>query len=230
MGPLRTLGGPLAAPDATAATAPVAQAPTPRPKNQVDVMFGASYWNDLGDLDTSGGIVPNAVGDFDSWGWAFDFGYDRVVWSNRDVDMSVGIESGWSTFASDGRGFSGGASDISSSMWYLTPAMRWHFPLSRQATLIAGVGAGYYGFSIDEVSTYYYGWYYGYDARTLNQDDAFGGFASVAFDFDLAPGAAIRLDNKVHIVEFDGVDTLLPNESSVDGPIWTIEIGFAYKF
>ncbi len=194
-------------------------------------MFGASYWDDLGGLDTSGaGFVPNAIGDFDSWGFAFDFGYDRIVSSNRDFDWSVGIESGWSTFDGDGRGYYSSSSDISSSMWYLAPATRFHFPLSPRTTLIAGIGAGYYGFSIDEISTYYYDWWYSYDSRTLNQDDAFGGFASVAFDFDMAPGAAFRLDNKVHFVHFDGLDALLPNESSVDGPIWTVEFGFVFKF
>src|SRR5688572_16979978 len=84
------------------APAPVAAS---RGQNHFDLMFGGSYWSDLGGLDTTGaGPLPGAIGDFDSGGWAFDMGYDRVVWSRRDVDWSVGIETGWSTFDSDSIG------------------------------------------------------------------------------------------------------------------------------
>jgi hypothetical protein len=230
--------GPPAVLAASAAThqdpAPM-PAPAPRPaghrgQNHIDLMFGGSYWSDFGDLDTSGaGPLPGAIGDFDSGGWAFDFGYDRVVWSGRDLDWSVGVETGWSTFDSDSIGYYHPYSSITGTMWYLAPATHWHFELSRNTTLVAGVGAGYYGFSIDELSTYYYGWWWGYDSHTLNQDDAFGGFASVAIDFEMA-GGALRFENKLHYVEFGGLDALLPNESSVSGPIWTFEIGYAFKF
>ncbi|HEX5053256.1 MAG TPA: hypothetical protein VFZ65_15885 [Planctomycetota bacterium] len=216
-------------PDVAATQAP--PGPAARAMNQLDLCIGGSYWSNLGDLDTNGaGIVPGAIGEFDTWGWALDLGYDHVVMRNRNFDWSLGLETGWSTFESNGRGVYSPSSDVTASMWYIAPATRWHFPLSPRSMVIAGVGVGYYGFAIDEVSTYYYGWWYGYDSRTLNEDGTIGGFASVAFDYDVAPGAALRLDNKVHFVHYEGLNSLLPNESSVDGPIWTFELGIVIKF
>ena len=57
-----------------------------RPKNYLDVMIGASYWDDLGSLDPTGvGPVPGRFGRFDDWGFAFDMGYDRVIESKLGV-------------------------------------------------------------------------------------------------------------------------------------------------
>ncbi len=234
-------GGPLFAPDSpytiVAASVPTRQPAAPvqstgrGPKNQFDVMIGGSYWDGIGDLDTSTSGPPfGSIGDFDSLGWAFDLGYDRVVWTNRAVDWSLGLETGWSTFESNSSGYYTPNSDITGNMWYLAPASRWHFELTPQTALVAGIGAGYYGFSIEELSTYYYGYWWGYDSRTLSQDDEFGAFASLAFDFAMSPGSAFRIENKLHFVDFDGLDSLLTNESSVNGPIWTFEVGYVFKF
>lgn len=219
--------------DAAVAAAPATPRPQGRPeaKNQFDVMFGASWWDDLGDIDaSSSGPILGTIGDFDSWGWAFDLGYDRVVFSGRDVDVSVGLETGWSTFYNDGYGYYAQYSEITGNMWYIAPAVRWHFELSPAVSLIAGLGAGYYGFSIDELTTYYYGWWWGYDSRTIADDGALGGFASLAFDFHTSPNGAFRLENKLHYVEFDGLDSVLTSQDSVHGPIWNIEIGYVFRF
>jgi hypothetical protein len=202
----------------------------PRPLNHLDIMFGGSMWNDLGNLDPRGVGPPGHFGDFDDWGFAFDMGYDRVISGNEHGDFTLGLEFGWSTFENDGSGLISPYSEITASMFYVTPVVRWMWHLSRIVTITPGFGAGYYGFSIDEYDTYYYGWYWGYSGRTLNQDSAFGGFASLATDFHMSPTSAIRIDNKFHFVEFEGLDSLMPLADDVDGPIYTLEIGFVFSF
>jgi hypothetical protein len=202
-----------------------------RPSNYVDFMLGASYWNGLGNLDPTGVTpIPGGFGDFDRWGFAFDMGYDRVIKRGTKADWTLGLELGWSTFENDGNGLATPYSTISSSFFYVAPVTRLLWHVSPTVTVSPGVGAGYYAFSIDEYDTYYYGWWWGYSGRTLNQDSAFGGFASLGVDFHLSPANAIRIDNKVHFVEFDGLESLMPNETTVRGPIWTIEIGFVLAF
>jgi hypothetical protein len=231
---------PAAADQLFASTAPATrQDPMPlvhepavrRPQNHLDIMFGASWWDELGDLDPTGvSPVPGRFGRFDDWGFAFDMGFDRVVASNERSDLTLGLEVGWSTFENDGSGLTSPYSDITASMVYITPAVRWMLHLSRIVTIVPGIGAGYYGFSIDEYETYYYGYWWGYSARTLNQDSAFGGFASLACDFHLSPTSAIRIDNKFHLVDFDGLQSLMPREDDVGGPIYTLEAGFVFSF
>ena len=138
--------------------------------------------------------------------------------------------AGWTTFESNSVCYYTPYSYITGNMWYVAPALRCHFEMSRSATMVVGIGAGYYGFAIDELTTYYYGWWWGYDSRTLSRDDAFGGFASVALDLGLSPNGGLRVESKVHFVEFNGIDSVLPNESSVSGPIWSFEIGYVFKF
>lgn len=221
----------VVAPPMPAPPLPLETLPAERPRNYVDFMFGASYWGGLGDLDPSGvSPVPGQFTDFDKWGFAFDIGYDRVVASGAHSDWTLGLELGWNTFDNDGSGLASPYSDITAGMFYITPVTRWLLHLSDTVTIAPGVGAGYYGFSVVETETYYYGWWWGYASRTLNQDSAFGGFVSLGLDFHLNEAAILRIDNKLHFVEFDGLQSLLPNETRVDGPIYTLEIGFALAF
>lgn len=214
-----------------AAEAVPSQAAYWRPMNYFDFMLGASYWDDLGSLDPTGvSPFPGRFGDFDRWGFAFDFGYDRVVWHDEKNAITVGIESGWSSFANDGSGLTSPYSDISATLFYLTPAVRWRRQLSPSVTISPGIGAGYYSLSIDEYESYYYGWWWGYSSRTLYDDSTFGGFLSLGFDFHINPSAAIRVDNKLHFVSFDGLQNLMPRETGVDGPIYTLEVGFVLAF
>ena len=228
------LRGAVAAPnpgDAALASSPARQEPAMRrrPMNYFDISFGASYWDDLGDLDPSGTFpIPGRFGTFDSWGSAFDIGYDRVISDDGRSAVSLGIESGWSTFDNNGSGLSSPYSDISATMFYIAPVVRWHNDLGPAVTVSPGIGIGYYGLSIDEYETYYYGWWYGYDTRTLYDDSTIGGFVSLAFDFRLGSSSAIRIDNKFHFAEFNGLEQLMPNESSVSGSIYTIGIGFVF--
>jgi hypothetical protein len=108
--------------------------------------------------------------------------------------------------------------------------VRWRHDLSSAVTVSPGVGLGYYSLSIDEYETYYYGWWWGYDTRTLYDDSALGGFVSLAVDFKTSAWGAFRIDNKLHFAEFDNLDNLTPNESNVHGPIYTLAIGFVYGF
>jgi hypothetical protein len=213
------------------ATTPPHQMGLPRPRNYVDFMMGASYWDHLGSLDPTGvSPIPGAYGDFDRWSFAFDMGYDRVVARGDRTDLALGLEMGWSTFENDGAGLVSPSTTISSSFFYIAPVTRLLWHVSPTVTVSPGIGAGYYALHIDEYDTYYYGWWWGYSGRTLNEDSAFGGFASLAVDFHLSPTNAIRFDNKVHFVEFDGLESLYPNETKVRGPIWTIELGFVLAF
>jgi hypothetical protein len=200
-------------------------------RNYFDFMLGASYWGNLGGLDPTGvSVIPGAYQDFDRLGFAFDIGYDRVIASGQQTDWTLGIETGWSSFENDGSGLTSPYSDINASMYYVAPATRLLVHVSPTVTVSPGVGLGYYGFAIDELQSYYYGWWWGYDSRTLNQDSSLGGFVSLALDFNTSPTGAIRLDTKAHFVDFGGLQSLYPNETSVTGPIWNVELGFVVKF
>jgi hypothetical protein len=201
-----------------------------RPSSYFNIMFGTSYWDDLGDLDTAGTFpVPGVFGDFDDWGSAFSLGFDGEVWDRAEDSVTIGIETGWCTFDNHGGGTTP-YSDIAASLSYIAPVVRWRHDLSSAVTVSPGVGLGYYSLSIDEYETYYYGWWWGYDTRTLYDDSALGGFVSLAVDFKTSAWGAFRIDNKLHFAEFDNLDNLTPNESNVHGPIYTLAIGFVYGF
>lgn len=232
LAPVYTAGrSAAAAPGPGALRASPAPAVRERPRNHLDLMLGGSYWNDLGSLDPTGvGPVPGRFDDFDRWGFAFDMGYDRVVERAERADWTLGLELGFVSWHNDGTGLTTPFSDITADMVYFAPTTRVMMQLSPWVTLSPGIGAGYYGLRIEEYEHYYYGWWSATDSRSLNRDGTFGGFASLALDFHASPVSAIRLENKLHFVRFDGLEALYPNETSVEGPIWTLELGLVVRF
>ena len=215
--------GPLGLP----AEAATPQFPRSTLQNRFVFEVGGAYWNELGSLSTAGsGFSPDQFAGFDRWGFNFDFSYEHQARIDRGNELTVGLEFGFSTFRNDGQGVFGDTS-IDANQFRITPTAHLYFPVGDGVLLAPSVGIGAYYLGVFE-NDYYYGWWY--NGHKLHDEWALGGFVGLNLDIEVGPSTDLRIDNRLHYAEFGRVDSLLPAQSSLDGPIYIIEIGIVTRF
>lgn len=179
--------------------------------------FGFGLWEGQQDLD------PAGTGEFDAGPVTFEFGGDYRVADWDTTDLYVGLDLGIMTTESDIEGqFTSPTSDLG----YILPSLALYFGASDSRRL--NVRAGYGRYSVE-----YSEWV---DLTSLNRsfsETAFGGFVGAGVDFPLQAGSgrhSITLDTRLHFVDFGEVVRLGPDTGNVAGPIWTIQLGWGWRF
>jgi hypothetical protein len=179
--------------------------------------FGFGLWESQQNLD------PVGIGDFDAGPAVFEIGADFRLAEWGNLDLYLGLDGGLMTTESDIPGqFTSPTSDAS----YLAPSLALYVGEFAAPRLNLRAGAGRYTVEFSE-------WI---DTTSLNRtfrESTFGAFAGVGLDLPLQIGSglnSISLDSRVHFVDFGEVERLGPNNGHLEGPIWTIQLGWARRF
>lgn len=179
--------------------------------------FGLGLWPAQESLDSG------TSGEFDAGPLVLEFGGDYRIAKWGDHDLYLGLDAGLMSTQSDIPGrFTSPTSDVS----YFLPS----FALYRgdydapRLNLRAGVGRYRVEFSelVDTTSI----------NRTFSASE-FGYFVGLGIDFPLSVGSglnSITLESRAHFVDFGEVERLGSLSQNLNGPIWTLQIGWSRRF
>ena len=179
--------------------------------------LGFGLWESQHNLD------PAGPGEFDEGPVTFEIGGDVRLADWDSMDLFLGIDAGIMTTESDIEGqFTSPTSDLG----YLLPSLALYFGDVERPRLNLRAGFGRYSVEYSE-------WL---DLTSLNRsfsEASFGGFVGAGVDFPLQFGSgrhSITLDTRTHFVDFGDVTRLGPDAGKLEGPIWTVQLGWAVRF
>ncbi len=192
--------------------------------------LGAAYWPGLGDVDPgSAGFDPEEFDAFDKWGVALNVGYEGRIADGRLGSLWLGGQLSIASFENDstfpvvtlpsGNTLDG---DYTADLLTVTPTLTWRADLRTGVDGFVRGGAGYYRLALNESYDLYY--------DDIDDDEAFGGFVGLGLDIRLTEQVSLRLENQVHFVELDAFPDVLPEEDTVDAPIYFFGAGVSYRF
>lgn len=190
-------------------------------RGRVGISLGLGLWPDVGDLR------PFLGGSFDDAGAAVDLAFHWPVARLGAATVLAGGNVGGVFHDSSVRGVQEGE-DLQASAVYLVPSLKLAFgePGGRQFYVDAGVG--YYGAAIDEQED---DCFFSCDIYEYYDDEALGGFLGVSLDMPLGArtsGFYVTADVRAHFVDFDN-PVELDSDSSLGGPIYTLQVGLAWR-
>jgi hypothetical protein len=199
------------------ASAQTAEAPE---RGRIAATFGFSQWSDAGD------IQPFPGADFDEAGFALDLAFHWPVGQLGSATVLAGANIGGFFHGSNIPGIEEGE-DLEASVVYLTPSVKVAFgePGGRRFYIDAGVG--YYGASIDELEE---DCFFSCDIYEYYDDDALGGYVGLSADFPFGSrvgGFRLTTSAEVHFVDFDA-PVELDSDATLDGPVYTLQVGLAW--
>lgn len=218
-------------------TAPAAYAheeagPPPRTPTLLVFALGPVYWPGVHDLDPSASPFANELGRFHTWGLALEFAYQRRVARWGGVDVLLGGDLGLfsNTSNADFDAFIhpfGGSIDgrITSRGLFLTPSVRFVPGGTQHWRFSFGAGAGLYDVDFTEILDGFF------EGAELFGETSFGGYLSFGADRRLwveRPRWRLRLETKVHFVDFGSTDRYAPGAGDLSGPINMLLIGFVW--
>ena len=192
--------------------------------------LGAAYWPGLGDVDPgSAGFDPDEFGAFDDWGVSLTLGYEGRVAELPVGSLWLGGLFSFASFENDssfpvitlpsGNTLDG---DYTADLLMVTPTVTYRADLFTGVDGFLRGGAGYYRLALNESYDIYY--------DDVDDDDAFGGFVGLGLDIRVAEQIAVRIENQVHFVDLEPFPNVLPDESTVDDPIYFLTIGASFRF
>ncbi len=207
---------------------------TPPPRTPTLLVFGLGpvYWPGVHDLDPSGSPFANELGRFHTWGFAVEFACQRRMARWGGVDVLVGGDLG--VFANESnsefRAFIhpfGGPVDgqITARGLFLTPSVRFVPGGTQNWRFALGAGAGWYDVDFTEILDGFF------EGAELFSESSFGGYVSFGADRRLwveRPRWRLRLEAKVHFVDFGSTDRYAPGAGDLSGPINTLLFGFVW--
>ncbi len=214
-------------------TATLADPPnTARRPNLLIFGLGATYWPGAHDLDPAGSPFASELGRFHTWGFNFEFGYQRRVAQWGGTTVLVGGDFG--VFGNENSrdldvvllpfGNTVDGSLLARGL-YLTPSVRFVFSGSARWRFFAGAGLGYYEADIAQVLDD------GFEADELTSESDLGGYLSLGFDRRLwskRPNWRLRVETKTHFADFGATDRYAPGAGDLDGPIQTVTFGIVW--
>lgn len=206
--------------------------PPPRTPNLLVFGLGPVYWPGVHDLDPSGSPYASELGRFHTWGFGLEFAYQRRVARPGGVDLllggDIGLFSNESSAEFDAYIYPfGGTVDgqLYSRGLFLTPSIRFVPGGTQHWRFSFGAGAGFYMVDFTELLDGFF------EANELFSESSFGGYLSVGADRRLSqdrPRWRLRLETKVHFVDFGSADSYAPGAGDLTGPIDTLLIGFVW--
>lgn len=196
------------------------------------IAAGFDIWDDLNELR------PQAPGQFNSGGLVIDF---AAHWRMKRWGSNALL------FGFDVGGFSHDSDvfhvreDVVSRGLYLTPSVKWQLGPSSGPRYSVDIGFGYYIVDITEVESYrVYGYYCCYSEEQLWEDSSLGGFIGATIDFGAAArrrGGGFTMGAKIHWLDLGTVRdesrfgpprTLGPNAGRLQGPVYSMQFGYAF--
>jgi hypothetical protein len=233
-----------AVPDSSIATS-VSHTTYKKPtKNLFTLALGGAVWPSLSnkDLRTSG---TTSSGHLSSVGFAFETAYHRHIAHWERGDLYLGPEFGAFIFnnqnsdnptqPSTGQLIQGA---LDASVFYAGPSIKFMMGEGRFKYFL-GAGGGYYHLDLSESNEIprppctNYG-PCSQTSRSLNKG-TIGGYVSlgvdlIAFDTQTGWNWRVRLEDKIHLVNFGSLDRFSPGAGTLSGPINVIQVGVVAGF
>jgi hypothetical protein len=201
---------------------------TPEPRTPSTLAFGigVSYWPDVHDLDPAQSPFADQLGLFHTWGFELELGYHRRVARTAGTDLMLGVDFGVLSHENsrdlDAILFPSGVvidGTLAANVLFLTPSVRWVVAGSSKWRFFVGGGVGYYDVEFSQFLED------SFESDELFDESALGGYACAGFDRRLSAKSArwrLRIENKVHFVDFGSTDSYAPGAGELEGPISTI--------
>ena len=214
------------------------------PRNLFALAMGAGYWPNLHKVQPDPSVFdPNVFGRPNTWGINVDLAYHRQVAHWRDKDLFLGVDLGFlineneKTFRE--RDMDSGTirttreARLLSSLFYLTPSAKLMFGPPGSWRWFAGGGLGLYGVELavkDEVGAEVERF-----VEKKVEKTAFGGYVSIGTDIPVFRSQSgwefrLRLEDKLHHVDFGNLGPFAPGSGDLAGPINMIQFGLVAGF
>ena len=213
-------------------------------KNLFSLALGGALWPSLGnkDFETSG---PKGSGQLSSAGLAFETAYQRHMAHWEQGDLYLGAEFGAfilnnknsdnTTHPSTGQPIKG---DLDARAFYAGPSIKFMMGEGRFKYFL-GAGSGYYHLDLTESEEVprppctNYG-PCSHTNRSLSKG-TIGGYVSLGVDVVAVTTQSgwewrVRLEDKIHLVNFGSLDSFSPGAGNLSGPINVIQIGVVTGF
>lgn len=214
-------------------------------KNLSTLALGGALWPSLGNKEFGTTSAATHPGHVSSGGLAFEIAYHRHIahWERGNLYLGAEFgafifnnkESGETPQSSTGQPIKG---DLDARVWYVGPSIKFMMGEGRFKYFL-GAGGGYYQFDLSEsdeiprppctnlgpcFET----------KRSLNRS-AMGGYGSlgvdwVAFHTESGWEWRLRLEDKIHLVNFGRLDSFSPGAGHLSGPINVIQVGVVAGF
>jgi hypothetical protein len=214
-------------------------------KNLTTVALGGALWPSLGNKEFGTTSASTQPGHVSSVGLAFESAYHRRIAHWKLGNLYLGAEFGGFTFnnkdsvdssqPSTGQPIKG---DLDARVWYAGPSIKFMMGEGRFKYFL-GAGGGYYRLDLTESDEIPQPTCTNLGPcfetkRSLNRS-AMGGYASLGVDlaaFHTESGWEwrLRLEDKIHLVNFGSLDRFSPGAGNLSGPINVIQIGVVAGF
>lgn len=188
----------------------------------VNASLGYQQWPALRDLDTQ------PFGTFDDGGFNISASA-HIPWRNAGrSDLLLGADLGLMSHESSITA-PGDFGDLTATVFYLAPSLRWSLRQSRRLRINLEAGAGAYRADLREFIDTDFGSLEG--TRHFNAW-APGGFVGVGFDVPVGQTGrwSINTGARVHYADFGNVDAYGADLGRLDGPITTLQLGVSYDW
>jgi len=205
----------------------------PRKKNFYSFLGGVVYWQNLGELEhTLSGPGSGQFGNFKEWGFNAELGYHRLITQWLGNDILLGMDFGL-FFNENERNFEvpvspGGGTleiELNSRGLYLTPSVRMVIGKYGSVRLFLGAGAGFYMIDFVEQLPE------GDELYEFAEKETIGGYLSAGVGFPLSSPpdkVTLRLEGKVHFVNFGDLGGFAPEAGDLKGPIYMLQAGITF--
>jgi hypothetical protein len=204
----------------------------PRKKNFFSIFLGAVYWQNLGELEhtlSSSGSGP--FGDFKEWGYNLEMAYHRLITQWLGNDIQLGVDFGI-FFNENERDFQlpvppGGETveiDLNSRGLYLTPSVRMVIGKHGSTRVFLGAGVGLYMVDFVEQLPD------GDELYEFAEKETIGGYLSAGVGFPLSSTdrLILRIEGKVHFVNFGDLGAFAPGAGDLKGPVYMFQAGITF--
>jgi hypothetical protein len=214
-------------------------------KNLITLALGGAIWPSLGNKEFgTTSATANSPGHVSSTGFAFETAYHRHIAHWERGALYLGGEFGAFIFDNEGSGDTTQPSTspitgaLDARVWYAGPSIKFMMGQGRFKYFL-GAGGGYYQLHLSESDEIprppctNFGPCFQTN-RSLNKS-AIGGYVSlgvdlVAFRTESEWEWRVRLEDKVHLVNFGSLDSFAPGVGNLSGPINVIQIGVVAGF
>jgi hypothetical protein len=213
-------------------------------KNLFTLALGGALWPSLSNTDfgTSG---TTGSGHVSSVGFAFETAYHRHMAHWERGDLYLGAEFGGFIFNNDNSGNTSQSSTgqpiqgaLDARVFYTGPSIKFMMGEGRFKYFL-GAGGGYYHLDLTESDEVprppctNFGPCFQTN-RSLNKG-TIGGYVSlgvdlIAFDTQSGWNWRVRLEDKIHLVNFGSLDSFSPGAGNLSGPINVIQVGVVAGF
>lgn len=216
-------------------------------KNLATLALGAALWPSLGNKEFGTTSASTQPGHVSSGGLAFETAYHRRIAHWELGNLYLGADFGGFTFdnkdseettqPSTGQPIKG---DLDARVWYAGPSIKFMMGEGRFKYFL-GAGGGYYRLDLtesDEIprpTCTNLGLLPCFETKRSLNRSAVGGYASLGVDlaaFQTESGWEwrLRLEDKIHLVNFGSLDRFSPGAGHLSGPINVIQVGVVAGF